>query len=119
MSFETFSRAFLQGIPDQRKQQRIDKFIKGFMRELEQNAAEGKTSYRVSVGNNYAGMKYYHQPLNMNAGMALDEPVITTEDYISAFKQKFPGCRITYEEKWIDASSNTKHLTKGIIIDWS
>jgi len=119
MSFQTFSRAFLQGVPDQRKQQRIDKFIKGFMRELEQNAAEGKTSYRVSLGNNYAGMKPYKATLNMNTGTAIDEPVITNEDYISAFKQRFPGCRITYEEKWIDASSNTKHLTKAILIDWS
>ena len=132
MSFETFSRAFLQGVPDQRKQQCIDNFIKRFIRDLKQNAAEGKTSYRVSLGNNYAGMKgdkappslyaetkYYYQPLNYHRGMAIDEPVITNEDYISAFKQRFPDCRITYEEKWVDASSNTKHLTKGILIDWS
>jgi hypothetical protein len=67
----------------------------------------------------YAETKYYYQPLNYHRGMAIDEPVITNEDYISAFKQRFPGCKITYEEKWVDASSNTKHLTKGILIDWS
>ena len=113
MSSQTFSRSFLQGMPEQRKQQNIDKLIEQFVQDLQRAAASGKTSYMYST----ARVESYNSAIMRPNGQ--EEPVITNDDLISAFQRKFPDCRISYEETWVERDSNTKYLTKGIIIDWS
>ena len=100
-SAPTLSRSYLQGIPEQRKQQSIDHIIHGFMRELLNVAEAGKTSYMYSL--NAVG-----QP-----------PVITNDDLVSAFQKKFPECDVSYQETWVDDNPHNRVLKKGIVIDWS
>jgi hypothetical protein len=95
MDTQTFSRAFLQGIPEQRKQQHIETIIQNFISDLQNIAGTGRTTYLFDPAARAVRM-YYNQWL----------PEITTDDYISAFKRKFPDCAVSWQEK-------------GILIDWT
>ena len=101
------SRSYLQGIPEQRKQQRIDEFIQGFINELLKVAEAGKTSYMFSLDLRH-GDHGWPQP-----------PVITNDELVSAFQKKFPECDVSYQEKWVDVTPHNMILKKGIVIDWS
>ena len=108
MSITTFSRSFLQGLPEQRKQQHIDLLIREFIHDLQNAAAEGKTSYMYSP-----------RDLKEIGIRLLNKPPITNDELVSAFKKKFPDCDVSYQETWVNVSLNKKILKKGIIIDWS
>ena len=109
MDSQTFSKAYLQGIPEKRKQNRIDQIIRNFIRDLEYAASQGKTSYMYNPNNP-------HRPIELSNRV---EPEITNNDLISAFKRKFPDCIVTYEENWVDVDYQNKVLKRGILIDWS
>ena len=106
MSFQTFSRTYLQvlavqGLESLHKQQYIDALVQRFIAILQNDAAAGKTSYT------------YEPPHHLQLRN------ITIDDLISAFQRKFPDCDISYKEVWIDVNSTTKSLRKGVVIDWS
>jgi hypothetical protein len=109
MNTQTFSRSFLQSIPEQRKKQHIDRFILSFITQLENTAAVGKTSFLINPDSITNSSISQHPPA----------PVITNDDLISALQLKFPDCGISYQEIWIDTHPNTRILKKGILIDWS
>ena len=109
MSFQTFSRSYLQvlafqGLESLHKQQYIDALVQRFIAILQNDAAAGKTSYTYEP-------PHYLQQIN---GIT-----ITIDDLISAFQRKFPDCDVSYKEVWIDVNSTTKSLRKGVVIDWS
>ena len=108
MSSPPLSRSYLQGIPEQRKQERIDYIIRGFMNELLNVAAAGKTSYMYSLDNRHAVGQCNPPP-----------PVITNDDLVSAFQKKFPECDVSYQETWVDVNPHNRVLKKGIVIVWS
>ena len=108
MSTQVFSRSFLQGIPEQRKQQFIDRIIQAFIGHLQSAAAEGKTSYMYDI--NTQRQLIQHWP---------SLPLFTTDELVSAFQKKFPDCDISYQETWIEVNSDNRVLKKGILIDWS
>lgn len=110
---QTFSRSFLQGIPEQRKQQHINQIIQWFIHELQNAAAAGKTSYMYSLDQRHAvaavGLGQSNPP----------PPVTTNDDLVSAFQKKFPDCDVSYQETWVDVNPHNRVLKKGIVIDWS
>jgi hypothetical protein len=87
---QTFSRAYLQGL---HKQEYIEKIINSFISSLHTAAASGITTYM-----------YVPAPT----------PHATMDDFVAAFKLKFPDCDISYQEVWVALD-----LKKGILIDWS
>ena len=101
MNSQIYSRSYLQKMTEHRKQQHIDNMIRHFIHNLENVAAEGKTSYTYIINNQ------------------LQLPTITNEDLVSAFKEKFPDCNILYKEDCVDLNSNDINHKKGIVIDWS
>ena len=109
MNSQIYSRDYLQGIPEQRKQAIIDQFTASFRGELFNAAALGKTSYMYNRSTKHnSGITTYPPP-----------PEITDAELIAGFTTRFPGCKIYYEEVWTDVSSTKRILKKGIIIDWS
>jgi hypothetical protein len=46
-------------------------------------------------------------------------PAFTNEELIAAIEKKYPDCKVTYEENWVDTNINNRTLKKGIMIDWS
>ena len=108
MSLQTYSREYLQSIPEKRKQEQIDDIVQSFINELRTAAAVGGTSYR------------YVRPSRDSCAMSYPPPpVLNNDDLIAGFQERFPGCKVFYEEVWVATGPNTQNLKKGIVIDWS
>jgi hypothetical protein len=103
-----YTRAFLQGLPEQRKREEADRLINDHVERVKQLAAQGKTSYMFEPDNK-AYKPPQHPPL----------PVVTNEHFIAAFQRKFPDCTVSYQEAWVDVDATNRILKRGILIDWS
>jgi hypothetical protein len=102
----TYSREFLKSMPEQVKQQQIERIVDGFIGQVQNAAASGKTSYL-----------YVRDTQGVNIQPLLKLP--TDADLIAGFFTRFPGCNIYYDESWVETNSSTRTLKKGIMIDWS
>jgi hypothetical protein len=107
-----FTRDYLQSAPEREKQSYINGIVNSFTNELYNAAKMGKKSYM------------YVRP-QKKAGPQISFPLppqpseITDDELIAGLFERFPGCKIYYEEKWIDTLTDTRVLKKGIVIDWS
>ena len=119
---KVYSRAYLQGIQEERKKQTIDKMVHEFIHELIALSARGETSYRFPVvhqapvihnGTNGAQL----QVLSMRHGNVPAN--ISIDDLVAGFQRKFPDCKVSYNESWIEQSPTSRYLNKAIVIDWS
>lgn len=108
MSLQTYSREYLQAIPQQRKEEAIDSIVQYILHDIRTAAAVGMTSYRYVKPDTVREIKSYPPA-----------PVLTDAEIIAGFFARFPGCKVYYEEVWVESASNTKTLKKGIVIDWS
>ncbi len=108
MSVQVYSRDYLQSIPEQRKQQQIDGIVRHFSSSLINAAAQGKTSYM-----------YVRPDTRGLVGCDPSLPVLTDAELVAGFFTRFPGCKIYYEESWVESGPTTRVLKKGIVIDWS
>ncbi len=108
MNTTTFSRSYLQSLPEKRKQNHIQAIIQEFVQTVQNSASLGKTSCIFSRDEKRGGC-YSHPP----------PPDISNDDIIKALQEKFPDCSVRYEENWVETTPNTKTLTKGILVDWS
>ena len=106
----TFSRAYLQSVPEEKKQQLFSQIMSQFHGSLVNIAATGKTSYMVeeAVWHIYNRQRSNPPP-----------PQFIIEELIAAIEKKYPDCKVTYEEMWMDVGINNRTLKKGIVIDWS
>ncbi len=109
MNSQIYSREYLQGIPEQRKQAVIDQITQSFRGELLNAAALGKTSYMYIRTTKNNGIMNTYPPM----------PEITDAELIAGLFTRFPGCKINYEESWTEVSPTNRILKKGIVIDWS
>lgn len=122
MSVQIYSRDYLQSIPEERKQKIIDTMVSGFIQYLKEAAAVGGTSYRCDLLVDEKGCQrnlFNPQQNRIIARSHSPPPVLTIEDIISGFQERFPGCKVFYEEAWVATGPNTQTLKKGIVIDWS
>lgn len=108
MSLQTYSRDYLQAIPQQRKEQAVDDIVRTIISDIRTAAAVGGTSYRYVRPDSRGGV--HCDPL---------APVLTDAEIIAGFFARFPGCKVFYEEAWVESARDTKTLKKGIVIDWS
>jgi len=107
---ETFSREFLQGLPEQDKQERIDAEIRMFIPHLKAAAAGGDRSYMYTPS---------MQRINSPPWPLRPSQIITNEELATGIQRRFPDCVVSYQETWVDTAANTRQLKKGILIDWS
>jgi hypothetical protein len=117
-----YSRAYLQYLPEKKKQETLQNIIQHILPSLLREASAGKTSY------------FY----NMTFSAHPTDPVISIIEYIAAFKGIFTECDVSYTEEWVDRGDyfsdgermklkkgTNSHpdamriLQKGITIDWS
>ena len=95
-----FSRAYLQGIPEERKQALFTSIIKSFHDSLIINAASGKNHYIFS-GATLEAFRNRTDPWT-NA----TSPRFTNSELIARIEKNYPNCTV-YEQE------------KNIVIDWS
>lgn len=108
---QTYSREYLQSIPQERKQQQIDCIISFFINDLKNAAALGKTSYTYTRPAQSMKLTFPHPPSPY--------PELTDAEIIAGFLARFPGCNVYYDESWVETNTTTRVLKKGIVIDWS
>lgn len=110
---ETFNRSYLQAMPEKSKQDMIESVFNHTHRQaILETARIGNTSY------------LFDTEIHKNRHMVQQNRVeITTADFMKFLQEKFSDCKITYEEQWVETSSNMNKKTsvfkKGIMIDWS
>ena len=109
MSYQTFTRSYLQGLPEMEKQRYLDCHLEQVIQTIRHKAIEGKTSYTYVP--DWVPLRY-----GLEKGQNF---TYTTDDYIRAFKGRLPDCDVSYQEKWVDVSPMNRILQKGIVIDWS
>lgn len=104
-----YSREFLQGAPEKKKQDIIDYIVDKFKDQLYNVATEGKKSYIL------------YKDYIPSSGMSLSSwfNLLTDAELIAGLFTRFPGCNIYYDEQWVETKSDTKTLKKGFVIDWS
>ena len=76
MNYKTYSRAYLQGIPDERKQQEFDHLINRIQDDLLKTAATGKTSYRLCTN--------------------VFPSLYTIDNILAVFQKIYPDCKVTH-----------------------
>jgi hypothetical protein len=101
------TRAFLQGLPEQRKRGAADATIAPHVTYIQDSAALGKTSYMFEPDN----------PRHIN--LVIRPNNLTADDFVAAFQRKFPDCTVSYQETWVDVDARNRVLKRGIVIDWS
>jgi len=110
MNNKVYSRDYLRGVPEERKQQKIEQIINQFGLEVVNAAAAHNTSYMVD-------MNLTHQ--NDSMCLAPPPPKFTNAELIAAIQKRYPDCKVNYEEKWVETGRNTRVRKTGIVIDWS
>ena len=95
-----FSRAYLQGIPEERKQALFTSIIKSFHDSLVINAASGKDHY-VLMGSTIEAFRNRTDSWTNAVSTSF-----TNLELIARIEKKYPGCTV-YEAE------------KNIVIDWS
>jgi hypothetical protein len=110
-----YSRAYLQGLPEKKKQEWIEtNVLQPIMGEVYSSAGNGETSYMYKLSNMHSRLY-----IVFKGKMA---PYPTVDELIPAICHKFPDCAVTYEEKWEyerDDYGQKKVLSKGIVINWA
>ena len=112
MPEQIYSRSYLRQLPERRRKLEVDSMIQSFIYELNHNACKGATHYFFDMSSmkQLGEVTMYEKCKTYNCSI---------EDIISEFKVRFPECGIYYREHWINTSSTTSRLKKGIYIDWA
>ena len=104
----TFSRSYLQGLPEIEKQHALRVYIqRNYTGMAKKAAVEGK-SYIV-----------FSDTTKMMMDLGTPHRTYSLNDLISGFQACFPDCTVSYEEEWVQTNANTRTLQKGIRVDWS
>jgi hypothetical protein len=144
MSSQIYSREYLQNIPKQRKLESINHIIHSFINDLQIVASSGKSSYLYEIPATSYQLRTPYIPghaisvntlkrHNQNMDTSIPPtwqfqptyPILDLDEVLQGIKNKFPDCKVSYEETWIEDTSRqtagqiTKTLKKGIVIDWS
>lgn len=103
----TLSRAQLQDAPDKRRRQAIVNYCDQLYQPVLEAANLGKTSY-------------LHTPLKgTTAGCYPHSYIPTPEDIMEGLNLKFPDCKITLFDDWVDVRPGVRERRTGYLIDWS
>jgi len=110
MSDKVLTREYLQSIPQKWKQELLDYYIQSIMSSVEKTAKNGSTSYIIELNeiDQSKQQELSSSPLSMS-----------NDELVAELQTKFPGCKVTYGEVWVNNYANNRTLKTGITIDWS
>jgi len=118
---DTYSREYLQSLPEKKKREEVDAIIRGFITTLRRGAELGETSYFFDMSNM---RKVAHSdPRQKRQTITYDQQsqstTMTNEEIAERFQAAFPGCSVKYDEQWVETNASTKVFKRGITIEWS
>jgi hypothetical protein len=100
-----FSRAYLQSLPEKRRQDAIDARLEQLTRDILQSAMIGKTSYTYTFPN----AKHFDYA----------SYTVTPKDLVEGLSRKFPDCHVTLIHEDADIRFGPQGNRTGILVDWS
>lgn len=102
---QTVSRSELQAIPIKRRLEAIQKYVDNFIyNSVYEASALGKTSYLHPMPKPQTQPHVYQ---------------LTSNDLVEGCTAKFPGCKVSFSEEWVDVRPGVREHRSGILIDWS
>jgi|688.fasta_scaffold1201772_2 hypothetical protein len=104
----TLSRAQLQDLPAKRRRQAIVTYCDALYQPVYQAATLGKTSYLHVL-----------TPAMAVAGTKPTHYIPTPEDILEGLTLKFPDCKISLFDDWVDVRPGVREQRSGILVDWS
>jgi hypothetical protein len=108
----TYSAEHLQSLPEKHRKDVIRDAVDHLYRPVLVAATAGKTSYLINVGDYLKKIK--------NGCQTYPPPyIVTIDDLLEGFRDKFPGCKVEYTETWEDVRPGVREQRSGILIDWS
>lgn len=110
MSSHTFNREYLLNLPADMRKQHMKQYVEQYVQNILGAARLGNTSYMISDNSNNPRGHQYPEPWRAPP---------TQEEIREALLEKFPDCKITYEEKWVSTGPTQQELKKGLVVDWS
>ena len=109
----TYSAEHLQGLPDKHRRDAIRSAVDSLSGPVLTAATAGKAFHLVNVSRLLSDQKS-----NRN-GTYPPPYILTIDDLLEGFRNKFPGCKVDYTETWEDVRPGVREQRSGILIDWT
>ena len=119
MSTNSFSRSYLLGVPNEYRKTEFNQMVSLFIQDLLKSASESKTSYFYDMTKMTLIEPNPPSSLALKTRRLGQSYTIPMDELLPMFQEKFPDCKVTYEEGWMNSTPTQKVLRKGIMIDWS
>ncbi len=100
----TYSAEHLQSLPAKQRREAVRYAVDNLYQPVLTAATAGKTSCLVKVGD------YLKR---------IAPAIITIDELLEGFRDKFPGCKVEYTDTWEDVRPGVREQRSGILIDWS
>lgn len=113
MNTQKYTRAYLTNLPIEMRKQHIAQVCQEYINPILAEARNGNTSCLVSIPDPLKASRM----CNPQQMWSKDPP--SKEEMAEFLQERFPDCKVSYEEAWIDTSPGKKELKKGILVDWS
>jgi hypothetical protein len=113
MSHQTYTREYLLNLPTEMRKQYMTQYVGQYVQNIVGAARQGKTSYMIPETLNQG------KPMLVHHHVEPWQVPPTQEEIRETLLEKFPGCKIIYEEKWVPTSPTQQELKKGLVVDWS
>ena len=149
-----FSRAYLQSLPEGQKEQFVQQLFFEMQEGVKAKAKIGQTNYfhkfsdfgntlglpslyflvrskifnlqSLSPNNFLSHFETQQKQIEKELEKSLKTSMMAREECLERLQTNhFPDCKVSYEERWVDAQTpytpnqKTQVLEKGILIDWS
>ncbi len=111
----TFSREYLQSLPAKHRAEQIQGAVNGLYRQVIDAATRGNAFHIVDV-------KQYTPEFQKKYGAHCHPPpayIVTIDDLVEGFKERFPGCHVEYVITWEDTRPGIREQKNGILVNWS
>jgi hypothetical protein len=109
----TYSAEHLRSLPEKHRRDAIRRAVEDVYQPVLAAATAGKAFHLVNVSRLLSDQK-------TNRSVPYPPPyVLTIDDLLEGFRNKFPGCKVDYTEAWEDVRPGVREQRSGILIDWS
>ncbi len=112
----TYPADYLQSLPAKQRRDAIRSAVDNLCQPVLAAATSGKAFHLVNVS------QYVRDPSKRNGPAVNSYPppyIVTIDDLLEGFRDKFPGCKVEYTETWEDVRPGVREQRSGILIDWS
>ena len=114
----TYSAEHLRGLPDKHRRDAIRAAVDNFCQPILAAATAGKAFHLVNISRLLSDQKTARDAF-VKSNTYPPPYILTIDDLLEGFRNKFPGCKVDYTETWEDVRPGVREQRSGILIDWT